>query len=246
MKAVLYILLLTTFLFSNTQYQEALKEYDGGNYTKSIELMENLLSEGYESGELYYNLGNSYFRDSRFDLAIYNYEKARNFIYNDEDLNTNLSIARLQLVDKPEESVELFFVKYIKDMIHAHDLETLLYRIVLFSALFAIVFSGYFLIKRSKLRTLIFYLSIVIFLTLSFNGLSFYLHYQFCNRSEGVVVEDFVRAFSSPDKGSNSTELFNLHRGTLVMLERETNEWYEVKISDEKVGWVKKESIKGF
>ncbi|PID26567.1 MAG: hypothetical protein CR982_09435 [Candidatus Cloacimonadota bacterium] len=244
MKTVFYILFLFTFLYSNTSYDEALKKYDEGKYKESINIMESLVSEGYESGDLYYNLGNSYFRDGRFDLAIYNYEKAKNFIYNDEDLNTNLSIARLQLVDKPEEKVELFFVKYIKNLLHDKDLKTLLFRIVSFSILFAILFSVYFLIKRSKFKSLILFLSLISFIFLIFYSFSFYYHYQFCNRSEGIVVEDFVRAFSSPDKGSNSTELFNLHRGTKVEIERETPEWFEVKVSDEKVGWTRKDNIK--
>lgn len=244
---VLLMLTIIVSLFGNQdRFSEGVKEYENQNYKKGIEIFHSLIEEGYESGELFYNLGNSYFREGRFDLAIYYYEIARNYIYNDEDLNTNLSIARLQLVDKPEERVELFLVTYIKNMIHSFNLSCRSNLLTLSALIFGITLSIYFFMKRSKLKSFIYIVSLLGLILFIYQGIALYLHYQFCNRDQGVVIDDYVSAYSSPDIGSNSTQLFNLHRGTLVELSRRTSDWFEVKISDQKVGWIKAEKIKPF
>ena len=48
---------------------------------------------------------------------------------------------------------------------------------------------------------------------------------------------------SSPDNNTNNTTLFSLHKGTKVKLKNETDKWYEISISTEKKGWLKKETI---
>jgi uncharacterized protein YgiM (DUF1202 family) len=39
------------------------------------------------------------------------------------------------------------------------------------------------------------------------------------------------------------TEVFVLHEGTKVKIERRTNEWLEIKLVDGKTGWLTKDNL---
>ncbi len=68
--------------------------YKAENYDKAIATYEEILRGGKESGALYYNLGNSYFKKGSPGKAILNYERARRLIPRDSDLNFNAGYAR--------------------------------------------------------------------------------------------------------------------------------------------------------
>ena len=59
---------------------EANKLYSGGEYAKAAERYEAILKSGVESGNLYYNLGNAYFKLDRKVKALAAYERATRMI----------------------------------------------------------------------------------------------------------------------------------------------------------------------
>ncbi|HSA31118.1 MAG TPA: tetratricopeptide repeat protein, partial [Candidatus Omnitrophota bacterium] len=75
------------FAKANTEYQQGRYEEAGGLY-------EQILESGQESGALYYNLGNSYFKKGQIGKAILNYERALDFFPRDADLQANYAFAR--------------------------------------------------------------------------------------------------------------------------------------------------------
>src|SRR5687767_6813193 len=87
--------------------------YDSKKYKEAIESYEALLAEGLKSWQVYYNLGNAYYRDKQLGRAIYNYELARKLNPNDEDVRINLGIASAKTVDKID-SKENFFISAVK------------------------------------------------------------------------------------------------------------------------------------
>src|SRR5690606_28583465 len=87
--------------------------YDSKKYSEAIKNYEQLVSEGYISYQLYFNLGNSYFRNNQLGKAIYYYELARKLEPNDEDVKINLGIAASKTIDKID-SKENFFISAVK------------------------------------------------------------------------------------------------------------------------------------
>ena len=73
----------TTFFHANALYKD-------GQYAAAAEY-EQLLHAGLRSGNLYFNLGNAYFKAEQRGKAILNYERARRLIPTDPDLDANLS-----------------------------------------------------------------------------------------------------------------------------------------------------------
>ena len=75
------------------QYHEAAKEF------------ESILADGFRSGAVYYNLGNSYFRAGEYGRAILNYRKAQPYLPRDPYLKANLqqaiAVAPGKLADPP-------------------------------------------------------------------------------------------------------------------------------------------------
>src|SRR5690606_11741 len=93
--------------------RKAERSYDEKKYRLAIENYEKLIEQGYASYQLYYNLGNAYYRNNELGRAIYNYELARKLEPNDEDVRINLSIAASKTIDKIE-SKENFFISAVK------------------------------------------------------------------------------------------------------------------------------------
>ncbi|MBI5023959.1 MAG: tetratricopeptide repeat protein [Candidatus Omnitrophica bacterium] len=77
-----------------SKFMTAAAAYRAEDYDKAVAAYEAILRGGKESGALYYNLGNSYFKKGSLGKAILNYERARRLIPRDGDLNFNLAYAR--------------------------------------------------------------------------------------------------------------------------------------------------------
>jgi len=77
----------TIFFKANTHYHD-------GAYDQAAREYERLLASGFESGNLLFNLGNSYFKLGDLGRAIANYERAARFMPADPDLIANLAYAR--------------------------------------------------------------------------------------------------------------------------------------------------------
>ena len=76
------------------------RAYADGKYYEAIEMYLNIVKGGKESGEVYFNLGNAYYKVNQFGQSILYYEKARHFLEGDQALEHNLRLAQLNIVDK--------------------------------------------------------------------------------------------------------------------------------------------------
>ncbi|MBN1970665.1 MAG: tetratricopeptide repeat protein [Candidatus Delongbacteria bacterium] len=239
------ITIFCSFLFSAepANFNEGIKLYEAEKYDEAIIKFESLLNDGYENGEIYYNLGNSYYRIGKFDDAILYYEKAKNFLYNDNDLNVNLNIAKLNLADKTDDEVSFEIIEKINNFLLSSNIydkrNFAIYSIVVFSILFSLSF-----FMKKTFSKIILILSLVFFFIATGMTYSIFKTAQYVNRQEAIVAVDYITAYSSPDNGTNSKELFNLHRGTKVKTRRISGDFTEISFDDEKIGWILSEQIK--
>ena len=84
------------------------------DYKKAIELYEGLLKSHGESAEVYYNLGNAYYKENKIAPAILNYERALLLDPGDGDIRFNLQLARQKSVDKIEPVGDFFLTRWFK------------------------------------------------------------------------------------------------------------------------------------
>ena len=120
-KAILIFLAISTVFYTKAQEADSLinkanEMYAQGKYQDAAIVYENILKQGYESAELYFNLGNAYYKQNVIATAILNYEKALQLSPNDDDIKYNLELANRFVVDKIEVLPVFFITGWIKNL----------------------------------------------------------------------------------------------------------------------------------
>ena len=78
----------------NDQFTAGNQHYANKEYARAIKAYQQVLAQGVESAQLYYNLGNAYFKHGDLGHAIANYLKARRLDPANEEIQFNLEFAR--------------------------------------------------------------------------------------------------------------------------------------------------------
>ena len=86
-------------------------QYTNGNYQMAVEGYQSILNSGFESAELYYNLGNAFYKLNNIPESNFFYEKARSISPSDEDILMNLSFAQNLRIDN------IFLKNFISDLL---------------------------------------------------------------------------------------------------------------------------------
>ena len=87
-------LFVASSAFAQTDFDKANQEYAQGHFTEAISGYEALVRAGQWSANLFYDLGNAYFRTGDFGHAILNYERALALERHHPEATANLQIAR--------------------------------------------------------------------------------------------------------------------------------------------------------
>jgi tetratricopeptide (TPR) repeat protein len=217
--------------------------YSQEMYRDAISNYESVLDMGYESAELYYNLGNAYFNINDLPSAILNYERGKVLAPGDADINFNLNIANSMITDKIEAVPEIFYVRWWKSLRNSFNLHSWTIAGISAFALLVACAGIFFLSRAVFLRKFAFWTGIVLLL-LSI-GLFFitYTKYDIQSKNlEAIVFYPTITVKSSPNQLGK--DLFVIHEGTKVFIEEEINEWCNVSIANGSSGWLPSSSIK--
>ena len=84
----------SAFAQSETEFTKANQEYAEGHFKEAIDRYEALVRSGQWSANLFYDLGNAYFRTGDFGRAILNYERALTLERHHPEAAANLQIVR--------------------------------------------------------------------------------------------------------------------------------------------------------
>lgn len=220
--------------YRNKDFSESIKHYEA-------QIAKNKLVNK-ESAQLYYNLGNAYFRDNQISKAIVNYERALLLDPGDSDIRHNLRFAKTRIEDKIDSSDNFFINKWVRsvqNLYSANSWATL--SIVLFILL--IIATGIYMIaSRIIIRKIFFYCGLVLIsLVIISNVFAFKQKRKITNRSTAIVMSASVSIYTSPD--AHSQELFRLHEGAKVNIKREEGRWVEIQIANGSVGWLQKNNV---
>ena len=211
-------------------------------YDKAIKIYENIIESGFESSDLYYNLGNAYYRKDSFGMSIWAYLSALKLDPRNEDINYNLLIAQNHTKDRIEMPGTIFFVdkyRYIKSKIT-------LYEIVLLGSIICLMYSFIFMglrFKFFKSRFIMILNQAILIIFIFVIVITLDKYFQIKNNKVGVVISSEVDAYSGPEYGQNVI-IFRINEGSIVNIEKTITNWIEVALKDGKKGWVLSKSIR--
>lgn len=241
------ILFLILLIFSNNQGIEDLFEqsndlYTNGNYENAVLGYLDILESGFESAELYFNIGNTFYKLNNIPESNFYYEKAKSISPNDNDILTNLSFAQNLRIDKIEklpvtelQNLKLSILDLLSEKGWSVSLITLIW-LMCFSFIFYIVSNN------SKFKRLFFSISIVFLILCS---LTIYINFEKKKLNEikyAIVYDKEIEVWSEPN---NISELkFLLHEGTKVKQLDIIQDWVNIQLENGTLGWIQLSSLK--
>ena len=244
MKKILYIFILfSQFIWAQTPFEKGNEYYQKGNYQEAISQYQSILDKGQESAEVYFNLGNCFYKLNKVAPAVYNFEKALLLRPNDTEIQNNLAFAQKMAIDDIQEVPQVGFAKLISDLTSSFHFDTWAWMAIVVAFLFLGCFVAYFYAYSTRNKR-IFFSGMLVFLFLVvvsvFSGFFEFSRTQ--NEKPAIVYVDTLTVKSEPN--SSASTAFVLHAGTKVFVLEALDNFYKIQLADQKEGWVEKSAVK--
>jgi tetratricopeptide (TPR) repeat protein len=236
---LLIIALITTLTVfgENAAVKRANALYAQKNYTAAIQQYEMIRQIQGESPELYFNLGNAYYRTGDIAHAILNYNRALLLRPNYDDAQFNLQIAQRKVTDNVDVTTTFFLVDWVNDLgdIFSSDGWAMLSIILFIVSLISLLF--YLFARYRTVRKVSFNLTVVTCLiTLISVGYAFKQSNKVANCTDGIIMTGSVTAKDSP--ALSGKDMFVLHSGTKVTIRNNVSGWVEIELPDGNAGFI--------
>jgi len=243
---IIFLLFHMNYSFAGEKehlFTEGNKFYQEGKYLEALNAYKKILEMGYESGSLYYNIGNCYYKIHDVGRAILYYERARKLIPDDEDLKANLKLANLSVVDKINPRPQFILFRIVDAFLYILPKSVLIWGVIglylIFMATFVLwVISRKRMVKLVTLRMIAFWGVLLIVFGLSVIGRL----EEEKKKIYGIILVQKVNVMSAPSQ-EEGVEVFSLHEGTKVQVDKKSDGWVEIVLADGKVGWVKRDVL---
>lgn len=241
--ALLFLVLVAVPLRGDSReglFLQGNRHYEAGDYRKALESYAAIAAMGYESGPLYFNMGNCHYKLGETGPAVLHYERAARLIPGDEDLEVNLSLARLKVVDRIPELPRFRPLVLLERLVFNVPRNALW---ILMWSSYAVVVAAWilkFLWSRGrKVAGRIVWIGSMM-LIVSVSCLVGQIR-QERESTEAIILARKARAVSAP--GEEGIQVFTLHEGTKVRIQEVSGSWVEVLLADGNVGWLKADSM---
>lgn len=246
MRHFLFFILFVNLSFSqqNDIFVVANEKYNSLDFVGAIEKYNELLKGGFHSSELYFNLGNAYYKLDSLAQSIYYYEKGLKYFPNDSSLTQNLEYLNNLTIDDieslPEDIISMQF-NYLLNYFSFNNWSIIT---IITAILSCFIFLLYFLSKSSIYKRTYFTIFILSFiLTSSLLFVNFKIYNVQTTIEFGIVYKDVIEVNFEPNE--KSEVLFEIHEGTKVeVIENFDMDWLKIKLSNGQTGWVIKNQIK--
>ncbi len=221
---------------STRDFLNGVELYNEGDYDAAVQNLLKVAESGIQNGKLFYNLGNAYFKAGDIGRAMLWYERALKLIPNDPDLRFNHDYVMTRLKDERVEKESpvfriLFFWKHVLSPLQIQ------WAGIILNCLFWGILAVRLVLKKRRILGVEGVLALV--LSLVFILTSVYTCYENKFQQKAIIVSDEVSIRSG--LSDDSTELFVLHAGTRVLVRKTSKDYYRIRFSEDKIGWVKAE-----
>tara|TARA_Y100000588_G_scaffold220307_1_gene234232 strand:+ start:523 stop:1290 length:768 start_codon:yes stop_codon:yes gene_type:complete len=224
-------------------FDEGNQRYQEGDFRGALDRYAQILDQGLEGGELYYNVGNAYFKLGELGPAILYYERARRLMPADEDLAANLELARSLTTDAVTPLPEFWLFGIVGWWVNLLPRPALLW----FAALAYLAAMTGLIVTILRPTTPVAALgkrvAVVGAATTFLLGINLVVRELSFGAAEKAVVMSAEATVQSAPSEDVALQIFTVHEGTKVRIDRRSDDWAEIVLEDGKVGWTRADHL---
>ena len=252
--AVIAVLALTLLPFSSraadnredypdSLFRAGVQAYASGDWASASSDWEGVLETGLRSKEVYYNLGNAYFKQGETGRAVLNYERALRLSPSDRDVRYNLDYARSMTQDRIDSVPEFFVATWIRGLRRSLGANAwAVLSLILLAATLALALL-FLLGPSGTARKAGFFTGLTTLLLTVLCGTFALMGRSDMQRRDAAIVMKPVSSVKSSPSEDSSKDLFILHEGTRVRLLDQVSGYTEISLSDGRQGWIPSSDI---
>lgn len=241
MKKWLILFIVFASFLANAQnkalFENATSAYNKGNYEAAIENYLEILENGEHSANLYFNLGNSYYKLNKIGPSIYYYEKALLLAPNDSEIKNNLAFAQNMTIDAIEPLPQTSISKIVAGFKNILTYDQWAYTAVFCVFLFVAFYLAFYFLRFTNQKRISFIISLFF---LGFSIISVLMAVvqsrDFKASQPAILFAEESRIKAEPNV--RSEEVFILHEGSKVTIEDRLEDWVKIRLVDGKTGWI--------
>jgi tetratricopeptide (TPR) repeat protein len=244
MKKIVYLLwFVSPLLWAQNAFEIGNQLYQKEKYEQAAQAYESIINSGKQSPEVYFNLGNCYYKLHRVAPSIYNYEKAALLSPNDSEILTNLEFARKMAIDDIKVIPKVGFDKLLSDFTSSYHYDTWAWITVGLAIAFFLFFLGYYF-SGTTLKKRLFFSSMFVVLGLLVAAVfaALFEKNRLDSEKPAIVFVESTSVKSEPK--ITATDAFVLHEGTKVYILESIANWNKIELTDETTGWIESSAIK--
>lgn len=220
--------------------------YNETAYTEALNLYTQALDSLGASTDLYYNIGNTYYRLGDLGRAVLWYERALQLDPTNGDARDNLAFVNTRITDKPVNDQSLVARIYDGMVNAAHPDSWAWITFVLFTVT-VVMFVGYLVTHRVMVRKICFFTGgIMILLTVFTASLALTGASRASDHNNAIITSPSAQLSTAPRESIDAdTQAFLLHEGTKVEVVDSVipstpgaTRWYEVKVAGSARAWI--------
>jgi len=213
-------------------FDEGCKLYNSGDYAGASSKFEELVAAGTLSGNIYYDLGNSYLRSRKIGKAILNYERASHLGSLTPETAINMKIARSLIKQKIREKNISWLTVNARNIFGTLSFRQLFFftEVILYVILSCIICLLVF--DRRGI-----FISVIVISV-------FFIVPAWIIRTERLRDLNSGLIITAPttdakfEPSNKSATHFPVYDGMKVYLTRTEKDWYRIKRLDGKIGWI--------
>lgn len=247
---LIYIICVLASLVAATAQniaQQADSAYTGEDYRTAIRLYSRIIEENGPSAQIYYNLGNSYYRINDIAKSVLCYQRALNIDPSYRDARVNLKFVKSRIADLPEDDSS-FLGNLHDSVIAAMSPNAWAWTALLLFLMLLACIGLYLFTDNIRLRKTGFFGGLVILVLSIYTSTVAYGSASGATRHDQAVISPPTATLrTEPGSAVNDkNRMISLPAGTIVIItdsitmpgETAAPKWYNVKINNSTSAWV--------
>ena len=224
--------------YPDSLWKAGVEAYSAGDWNQALSDWNGVAETGLRSKELYFNLGNAYFKNGETARAILNYERAQRLDPSDTDVRYNLEFARSMTQDRIDEVPEFILKTWMRKVNYLMSSNAWAWCSLFLLALTLGLALLFLLGPTAGSRRTGFFTGIAaLLLTLLCWGFARSQKADAQRHDTAIVMRPVTSVTSSPSSDA-AKSLFILHEGTKVKVLDSVSGYTDIELSDGRRGWI--------